>query len=89
MLFFNRNRIGRSLKITDCKDEILCIGDKIIYRNYIGVVLYNPEFKECGIAIGSSMWYGTNPYDIKSYGKFIAIPKDNSDKKFIKKLKGV
>lgn len=96
MLFFNRNKIGKPLKIADCEGKVLHIGDKILYHYYddscnynnyyIGIILYNSAFKEYGVAISNSMWYGTNPYDIKSYGKFVSISMNKNDSMNITKL---
>lgn len=76
----NKSRIGTVLNILDKHNNILCVGDGLIYRGRKGVLLYNPAYKEYGIALEYSMWYGDNKYDINSYGKFIIIPMDNGAK---------
>ena len=32
------------------------------------------------------MWYGTDKYDIKSYGKFVAIPMNNGARMKIEQI---
>lgn len=58
----------------------ICVGDFVMYGEYKGIVLFNPARDSYGIALDYSMWYGDNPYDINSYGKFIEIPMDNGAK---------
>ena len=74
----NVNKVGASLDITDKNKHVLSIGDIIQYGEYKGVLLYNYWYNEYGIFYG--MWYGDDKYNPDSYGKFIAVPMDNSDK---------
>ena len=79
----SKGKIGLVLNISDKNNNILKVGDTIEYQNYKGILLYNPESKSYGVAIDSSLWYGTDIYDINSYGKFIDIPMDNGGKMFL------
>lgn len=81
-----RGKVGTELKIMDKNGNNLKIGDTIMYGEYKGVILYNPKYKEYGVAIENSMWYGTDKYDIKSYGKFVAIPMDNGARMEIEQI---
>lgn len=73
-----KNKIGTSLGITDNRGRALSVGDTIKYGEYQGILLYNKFYKEYGIFFG--MWYGDDKYNPDSYGKFITVPMDNSDK---------
>lgn len=74
----SKNTIGTSLGITDKNGYALSEGDTIKYGKYRGILLYNKFYREYGIFFG--MWYGDDKYNPDSYGKFIAVPMDNSDK---------
>ena len=74
----HKNKLGISLGITDKNGYALSIGDTIQYGEYKGVLLYNYCYEEYGIFFG--MWYGDDKYNPDSYGKFITVPMDNSDK---------
>lgn len=82
----SKGKIGTQLNLFDKNNEVLYVGDKITYGNYCGILLYNYISEQYGIALDYSMWYGTDKYDIKSYGKFIAIPMDNGAKMQIEKI---
>lgn len=88
-IFHNRDiKICKELNITDKNDRWLFVGDTIRYCDqdgeYQGVLLYNPSYEEYGIFFG--MWHGEDKYDSKSYGKFVSISLDNSDKMKIEKI---
>lgn len=72
-----KGKIGTLLSIMDKNGYFLSVGDSIRYGKYQGILLYNPEYSQYGVAIDGSMWYGDDPYNIGSYGKFIDIPMDN------------
>lgn len=74
---YKEGRIGLQLPIRDKNNNVLAVGDTIRYGEYYGVLLFEPDSREYCIALGYSMWYGDNPYDTESYGKFIDIPMDN------------
>lgn len=82
----SKGRIGTLLKIQDRNGEQLSVGDFIQWGEYRGVILYNPNFEAYGLAVETSMWYGTDKYDIESYGKFLSIPMDNGARIEIEKL---
>ena len=73
-------KIGKVLPILDMNGKYICVGDFVMYGEYKGIALFNPACDSYGIALDYSMWYGDNPYDINSYGKFIEIPMDNGAK---------
>ena len=51
-------------------------------HHYMGKVFYNRYQKAFGVFMGC--WYGDkNPNNPESYGKFVAIPKDNGMKNYI------
>ena len=70
----------------DKNKERLSIGDTVRYGEYQGVLLYNHHYDKYGIALDYSMWYGDDKYNPKSYGHFISISLDNSDKMKIEKI---
>ena len=74
----NVNKVGTSLGIIDENGHPLNIGDTIQYGEYKGILLYNYYYEEYGIFFG--MWYGNDKYNPDSYGKFVSVPMDNSDK---------
>lgn len=69
--------------------KFIYVGDTIKYDEYQGVILYNPDYRQYGVALDYSMWYGTDKYNIDSYGKFISIPMDNGAKMEIEKISGL
>lgn len=73
----SKDKIGTSLKIMDKYRNYLFVGDEIRYGEYKGILLYNHHYNQYGIALDYSMWYGSDKYNIDSYGKFISIPMDN------------
>lgn len=81
-----KGKIGTQLNIMDKNHELLSVGDTIRYREYQGILLYNPAYKQYGIALDNSMWYGDNKYNIESYGKFIEIPMDNGAKTELERI---
>lgn len=73
-------RLGHPLGIFDRNNTELCFGDEVQYGRYQGILLYNYAYKEYGLALNGSMWYGENKYSIDSYGKWVAVPMDNGAK---------
>lgn len=73
----SKGRIGTILGLMDKDRNFLVVGDRVRYGEYQGILLYESERRGYGVALLDSMWYGTDKYDIKSYGKFIDIPMDN------------
>lgn len=82
----SKGRIGTSLKIHDRNNTQLCVGNRLRYRGYEGILLYNHEYNEYGVAVSDSKWYGDNEHSISSYGKFLAIPMDDGARMEIEKL---
>lgn len=76
----HKNKIGLILGIQDCNNEPLLVGDKVKYNDYVGRILYNPYSKLYELMLDYSMWYGTDEFNPKSYGKSISIPMDNGAK---------
>jgi hypothetical protein len=70
-------RIGILTGLLDVNGDEIRTGDTIHIksRNYTGIVLWHRDYQCFGLFMG--MWYGDNPYDADSYGKFITIPADN------------
>lgn len=92
-IFHNRDiKICKELNITDKNDRWLFVGDTIRYCDqdgeYQGVLLYNPSYNPTYEKYGLffDMWYGDDKYNPKSYGKFVPISLDNSDKMKIEKI---
>lgn len=83
---YAKGKIGYPLPIYDKNNQQLTVGDHIQYSGYDGILLYEPERKGYGVALGYSMWYGDNKYDVHSYGKFIDIPMDNGAKMELLKI---
>lgn len=88
-IFHNRDiKICKELNITDKNDRWLFVGDTIRYCDkdgeYKGVLLYNPRYEEYGLFF--DMCYGDDKYNPNSYGKFVPISLDNSDKMKIEKI---
>lgn len=83
----SKGKIGLTLNISDKNNHILSIGDRIMFRNYSGILLYNHHCNKYGIALSNSMWYGEDEDSIDSYGKFIEIPMDNGARMEITKIK--
>lgn len=83
-----RGKIGTLLNIIDKDDKFIYVGDTIKYGEYRGIILYNPAYRQYGVVLDYSMWYGTDKYNIDSYGKFISIPMDNGAKMEIEKISG-
>lgn len=81
-----KGRIGTQLNLMDKNKSALSVGDTVQYGEYKGVLLYNHHYGQYGIALDYSMWYGTDKYNIDSYGKFIEIPMDNGARMEIEKL---
>lgn len=77
------------LPIRDKNNHVLAVGDVIKYGDYRGVLLYCIDTDEYVIALDYSMRYGDNPYDIESYGKFVAIPMDNGARMELEKCECV
>lgn len=82
----SKGRIGTLLNIIDKNNTTLFVGDTVRYGEYSGVLLYNYDYDQYGVALDYSMWYGDNKYDIDSYGKFIKIPMDNGAKMKLEKM---
>lgn len=82
----SKGKIGTALPIMDKNGNTLAVGDRIRYSEYEGILLYNPAWKRYGVAIDGSLWYGDDPYNIDSYGKFMDIPMDNGARMEIEKL---
>lgn len=82
----SKGRIGLLLPIRDRNGEVLRIGDHIKYGEYEGILLYNHNSDQHGIAVNNSMWYGEDVYNIDSYGKFVPIPMDNGARMEILKI---
>lgn len=72
-----KGRIRTQLNIIDKNMNALSVGDVIKYGEYKGILLYNHHYNQYGVALDDSMWYGSDKYNIDSYGKFIEIPMDN------------
>lgn len=77
---YAKGRIWTVLGIQDRNSEPLFVGDKVRYGDYIGRILYNPAFDSYDVMPDYSMWYGTNEFDVKSYGKCVSVPMDNGAK---------
>lgn len=75
-----KGKIGTVLKIKDKHNKYLTVGDTVKYGEYSGKLLYEPIRGGYGIALDYSMWYGDDPYNIDSYGKFIDVPMDGGAK---------
>lgn len=75
-------KVGTILGIQDKNNEWLKVGDKVmILSNDIeGRILWNEAQKEYHIFYSYSMWYGSDEFDTKSYGKSVSIRLDNGDK---------
>lgn len=82
----SKGKFGTQLNLMDKNKNFLSVGDTIQYGEYKGVLLYNHHYGQYGVALDSSMWYGTDKYNIDSYGKFIAIPMDNGARMEIEKI---
>lgn len=82
-------KIGTLLNIQDKHNNWLVVGDRVKYGDNIGILLYNYHYKEYGIALEDSNYYGDDIYNIDSYGKFVNIPMDNGGKLTIERLEGV
>lgn len=81
-----KGKIGTPLSLIDKNRQQLFVGDELQYGQYHGILLYNPASEQYGIALDYSKWYSDNKYDIKAYGKFIAIPMDNGARMEIEKI---
>ena len=70
---------GMNTGLLDRNGNAIMTGDKVLLINSSidGVVLYNRYAGQFGVFYSYSMWYGDNPNNPDSYGKFIAIPADN------------
>ena len=79
-------KIGTELSLLDKNNNKLSVGDTVKYFNYKGILLYNHNSDEYGVALDYSMWYGDNKYSIDSYGKFLSIPMDNGAKMELERL---
>lgn len=71
--------IGINTGLLDRYGNEIITGNKVLFVNsgIDGIVLYNRHAKQFGVFYSYSMWYGDNPYNADSYGKFIVIPMDN------------
>ena len=71
--------IGISTGLLDRHGKEIVTGDKVLLTNSSidGIVLYNRYAGSFGVFYSYSMWYGDNPYNPDSYGKYISIPADN------------
>lgn len=83
-----KGKIGTQLNIMDKFGNYLSVGDEINYGEYNGILLYNYSYKQYGVALDYSMWYGNDKYNIDSYGKFIEIPMDNGARMELEKIGG-
>ena len=81
-----KGKIGSQLCLMDRLDNLLSVGDEVKYGEYEGILLYNPYYKQYGVALDYSMWYGDDKYNIDSYGKFIEIPMDNGARMELEKI---
>lgn len=82
----SKGRVGTLLKIHDKNNTQLHVGDRLRYRGCEGILLYNHEYNEYGVAISDSKWYGDDEYSINSYGKFFLLPMDDGARMEIEKL---
>lgn len=80
MTGYTEGKIGTLLGIQDKNGNWLRCGDTIKRNNYIGIILFNHHTKRYEIYLNSSRWYGSNIFDIESYGKSIDLPLDNGAK---------
>lgn len=81
---YAENRIGSILGIQDKYGEWLLVGDKIRYGKYKGRILFDGNMYV--LMLDYSMWYGTDEFNVLSYGKAIPIPMDNGGRMNIELL---
>ena len=87
MTCYTEEKIGTLLGIQDKNGNWLRCGDTIKRNNYIGIILFNHHTKRYEIYLNYSRWYGSNIFDIESYGKSIDLPLDNGAKMEITLIK--
>ena len=81
-----KGKIGTILNIVDKNNNIICVGDKVKYGEYKGIVLFNYHYDEYGIGLDYSLKFDGDKYNIDDYYKFISIPMDNGAKIKLEKL---